>query len=600
LACLEHAVNAPDKNRLTHECVPAPELDAAHVRGAVERLARSALFLAEGVPHLGGRAHRFLLGGHDPQDRHDAPIRGRDVALGFGLAGVLGLELGLGVQNHVQVLSPGRLDPLEPPLQHGELAFAPGVEPTAELVLVLGGDRRHAGAGTREVRDEDVPAEGRVALGMHRILGVVEGVDAVDELLGGQVQDLGPLEVRGEVPARCELCHADRRRRGETRLQRGEQGGFPHRLRRVKKEAGVADDAARGRALETGGEAVLKVDFLLELPRHREGELAAVGRRDRPEGLDHDGHLRPEPLEPAGKRAEIMPGGRPGVHEEHPSGHLGRRLDELAGLFDALLVLRDFRLERGESFRVALRSLDEGVEEIALGVLRNLRPLRIEGRERRQGADSEPAERRQRFRRLGRARVEDGSVLVDAVVDDTEGLHGPGQTVQVGIGDNHRPFLGELTDRDQRGAGGIRLPVRDLGVVSELPQGLGRGLDLLLPRIAGGGRIVVVANDTPDASRLQGGDRVGQERGCGGVDEDDPLRPLGDGLDHGLRVGRRKDLRKESGGRGDGHLEHVRLLANLPPATVGASCFEGGGIVELWDFSRSPLWVHSIPIIVGR
>ncbi len=331
----------------------------------------------------------------------------------------------------------------------------------------------------------------------------------------------------------------------------------------MQQEGGVRDDPGLRQAREVAREQLLQVDVGLLGLHHRQRDLHAVLRGDRPVALADDRHLAAGAgLEAGREGGQVVAGLAHGVDHHHAGNRLGRRGRDGLGFPDARLVSFDLAAEAVEGNGVAGSGADELGEELALRLLRHLRTLRVEGR---QGCHALHQKERHRGepvgRLLGARPVENGRVGVDAFVDDADGLHGRGQAVRVVVHHEDRSLGGELADLDEARAGRVGLAVADEGVdPAQLPHAVRCVRDLRLPRVAGVGDVVVVADDHLDPlgdQRLHGRHQVGRR---GGVDEDDPLRSLRDGGHDGLVVGYREELGEVDRGVADGDVEHVVFL----------------------------------------
>lgn len=329
----------------------------------------------------------------------------------------------------------------------------------------------------------------------------------------------------------------------------------------MEEEGRVGDDARGGRGLEVVGEERLQVDVLLVPLAHRERVLRAVLRRDRAERLHDDGHLGALGLERPRERVQLEAWGLSRVHEPRGRGHLGRGLGERLGGSDLLLVLRHLLAQAVERGLVALRRVDEALEELRLGVLGALRRLRVEGRQRAERTAGEPAELREGLGALLRPLVEDGGVGVDLLVGHAQRLHGTRETVQVAVRDDDGPLGVELPARDERGARGVLGAAGDDRVGRDLTEA-GRGVgDRLRTRVRGGELVVVVADDHVHTVGHEGLGRGDELLGGGGVDEHDLPRLEGGELGQdSLAVAGAEELREQNVGVADLDLEHVYLL----------------------------------------
>ncbi len=388
----------------------------------------------------------------------------------------------------------------------------------------------------------------------------------------------------------------------ELRREGGQHRRVPDLLAHVEQEAGVRDDAALGRRGEAGGEQTLQVDLGLEGLDHREGVLdPAALRRDRADRLLLHGHLRARArLHLPGERREVEPRRRHQVDVGHARHDVGDRRRELLGLADTGLVRLDALLEPDASLAVTLDHRDEVREELRLGILGDLRPRGVEGRERRHRSLKQPRHRRQRFCCRGHVRaVEHVRVGIELGVEHPGRLHGPEQTVRVGVGHDDRPLLcdelpvtlrgplrsritevisdfriratkethrgrPELADLDQARTGRVGLPVADDGVAAhQIPDPLRRLRDLLRPGVGRVGLVVVVADmdlDTVGLEGLDGRDQLHRRRR---VDENDAARALGDRGQDGLSIRGGEELRAENEAGGNLESKHVGFLLVL-------------------------------------
>lgn len=127
----------------------------------------AAMFLPEGVAHHGDGLHGGLEGLVLSLDGDDAPLGGVGVGRPHGL--VLDVNLIAGVQDQVKVLGRlleacGDVSGVDETGQNRELVFGPGHVRGLDKGFQLGGELDGGGGGDGEVFDENVLAEGGIAL----------------------------------------------------------------------------------------------------------------------------------------------------------------------------------------------------------------------------------------------------------------------------------------------------------------------------------------------------------------------------------------------------------------------------------------------------
>lgn len=346
----------------------------------------------------------------------------------------------------------------------------------------------------------------------------------------------------------------------------------------MQQEAGVRDDSALWRRDEAGGEQPLEVDVGLLGLHHRQRVLhAAALRRDRPLRLLLHGHLGARPrVHLPGERREVEPRRRHQVDEGHARHQVDDRSGQLLGLAHTGLVGLDALLESRAGLVVAVDHRNEVVEELRLGVLGDLGPRGVEGRERRHRPDEQVGVGGQLVGRLPHPpAVEDVGVRVELGVAHPGRLHRGGQPVGIGVGHDDRRLTRELPHLDQARAGRVGLPVADDGIAAaQLPDPHGGFRDLLRPGVGRVRLVVVVAHVDLDAPREQRLDGRGELGGRRRVDEDHAARSLRNGSQDGLAIGGGEELAEQDGGRGDDGLEHLNspLAAGLVTDRVG--CFK--------------------------
>ena len=351
---------------------------------------------------------------------------------------------------------------------------------------------------------------------------------------------------------------------GELRGERREDRLVPHRLAHVEEERRVRDHSRLGRAHETARQQLLQVHRgLVGLDDRQRVLHAAVLRGDRADALPlHGDHRAGATVHRCGQHTQIELGGRRAVDERDAGEDVDHGLGESRGLGDLGLVLLRRLLEAGLRVQVTLDDRDEVHEELPLRVLRHLRPIRVERGERRHRAGQEQTERREPVGRvLGARTVEDGRVRVELGVDHPDRLHRGREAVRVGVGDDHRPRLRELAYADERRARRIGPAIADDGVLAEHQAHLRGGVgDRMRPRIRRVHLVVVIPNDDLEPVGLEGLDGRREFLCRRRVDEDDPPRPLRDGGQDGLAVGRREELRADDQPAANLKLEHLGIL----------------------------------------
>ncbi len=224
---------------------------------------------------------------------------------------------------------------------------------------------------------------------------------------------------------------------------------IPDDLRSVEEEPHVGDEAGILAGLSALGNEVPEVNLLLEMPRHRQGEhLAPVAGQEAPLA-DHRHAAAGPRLHLPGQDGQVEALRSDRVHEPHARDGLGGGAGEAGGLRDLSLVDQDLLLEPGESLLVALARGHELAEELGLGGLAHLRPLRVEGGQSAEAPDGEPAELAEALGGLGRPDVEDGGIGVQLGVGHPECLHSGREAVHVGVRHDDGPGGGKLSGLHQ-------------------------------------------------------------------------------------------------------------------------------------------------------
>ena len=343
----------------------------------------------------------------------------------------------------------------------------------------------------------------------------------------------------------------------------------------MEQEAGVADDPRLRRGDEAREQELLEVDVGLMGLHHRQGDLhPAVLASDGAVVLADYGHAAARGgLHLARQRGKVVPGLAHGVDHHHTRDRLRRFGREGLGNTDARLVGFDLSAEAFESSGVAGGGSREFGEEFPLRFFRDLRTLRVEGRQGCHALHQKERHRRKPVGRLlGTRPVEGRRVGVQPVVDGAERLHGGGEAVRVGIGYDGRILADELADLDEARTRRVLGAVADDGVAAhQFAHAIRRVGDLLLARVARTRDIVMVADDHFNATGDQGFDRRHQVRRARGVDEDHPGRAL-HGRQDIVLVGGSEELGEVDRGTIDCDAEHVSSPAPEPRGAGAQNC----------------------------
>ena len=185
-------------------------------------------------------------------------------------------------------------------------------------------------------------------------------------------------------------------------------------------------------------------------------------------------------------------------------------------------------VELGSRLGVSGGSRDELREQVALRVLRDLRTLGVERRERGKRPHYRPSQRGERVRALLGPDIEDLGVLLETFIADPGRLHGRREPVQIRIRYDNGSLSGELAELHESGAAGGLSAGNDAGAPAQhrFHELHGFGVSPLTA--------VVVSDVDLDAKLNESLDGLSELRRGGRVHEEHPLGVRGNRGERGL------------------------------------------------------------------